>query len=140
MTIEVVLLVAGAGLVSAFILQLHRVTNRQLSQILDEVSALRDVVSRVFLMQVTHKTENEPSSSDVTPPPPPADSTVKNDKRENDALQLEMDLEVAEIDELCAKLITLVPPTEATPLLPPERPPSGASERLRPWPQRKNGH
>jgi hypothetical protein len=65
MTIEIVLLVAGAILVSALIWQFHRITTRQLSEIQREVSALRDVVSRVFLMQVAHKTENEPSNSDI---------------------------------------------------------------------------
>jgi hypothetical protein len=85
-------------------------------------------------MQFSHKTENEPS--DVTPPPPSV-PTVKNDRRENDALhendalqQRELEFEVGEIDALCAKLITLVPPKEAAPLLLPDRAPSkGARER-----------
>jgi hypothetical protein len=133
MILEMALLVAGPVLVSGLVWQLHRITSRQLSEIQGEVSALRDVVSRVFLMQFNHKTENEPS--DVTPPPS-SDPTAKNDRRANDALQqLEMEFEVAEIDELCAKLITLAPPIEAAPLLPPKRPPSEARERLRPWPQ-----
>jgi hypothetical protein len=130
MTIEIASLIAGAILVSALIWQFHRITSRQLSEIQGEVSALRDVVSRVFLMQVAHKTEKEPSNLDVTPPPSP-DPTAKNDRREDDALhQLEMEFEAAEIDELCAKLITLVPPEEAAPLL----------WSARPWPKRKNDH
>jgi hypothetical protein len=134
MTLEMALLVAGPVLISGLVWQLHRISRRQLSEIQGEVNALREVVSRVFLMQLNHKTENKPS--DVTPPPP-YDPTAKNDRRENDALQqLAMEFEVAEIDELCAKLITLAPPIEAAPLLPPVRPPSEARGRLRPWPQR----
>jgi hypothetical protein len=129
MTIEIALLVAGGVLFSTLIWQSHRLRlmSRQLSEIQGEVNALRDVVSRVFLLRLNRKTENEPS--DVTPPPPSV-PTVKNDRREYDALQQrEMEFEVVEIDELCAKLITLVPPKKAAPLLPPTRAASRVRER-----------
>jgi hypothetical protein len=129
MTIEIVLLVVGGVLVSTLIWQLHRIRlmSRQLSEIQGDVNALRDVVSRVFLLQFNRKIENEPS--DVTPPPP-SDLTAKNDRRENNALRSRvMEFEVGEIDELCAKLITLVPPKEAAPLLLLDRAPSSARER-----------
>jgi hypothetical protein len=51
------------------------------------------------------------------------------DGREKDARQLELELETAPIYELCAKLITLVPPQEAAPLLVPGSALSGARER-----------
>ena len=129
MTIEIALLVAGGVLVSTLIWLSHRIRlmNRQLSEIQSEVDGLRDVVSRVFIWQFNRKTEDEPS--DVTPPPP-SDPTAKSDRREIDALQQrEMEFEVGEIDELCAKLITLVPPKEAAPLLLPDRAASGVRER-----------
>jgi hypothetical protein len=129
MTIEMALLIASGVLASALIWQLYRLRlmSRQLSELEGEVKALREVVSRVFLMQFNRKTENEPS--DVTPPPP-SDPTAKNDRRQDDALQQrELEFEVGEIDELCAKLITLVPPKEAAPLLLSDRAPSRARER-----------
>jgi hypothetical protein len=124
MTIEIALLVACGVLVSALIWRLNRVL-RLLSEVQDEVSALRDTVSRVFLMQLNCKTENKPSSLGAAPPPPTSDATTKNQTREYDALQLELELETAAIGELCAKLIALVPPQEAVPLIAP----SGARER-----------
>jgi hypothetical protein len=136
MTIEIALLIAVGVLVSTLIWQLHRLgtMSRQLSEIQgevnalrDEVNALRDVVSRVFLLQFNRRTENEPSDA---APPRPSDPTAKNDRREDDLLQQrEMEFEVGEIDDLCAKLITLVPPKEAASLLPPDRAASGVRER-----------
>jgi hypothetical protein len=129
MTIEITLLIAGGVLVSTLIWLSRRIRlmSRQLSEMEGEVNALREVVSRVFLLQFNRKTENEPS--DATPPPP-SNPTAKNDRRENDALQQrEMEFEVGEINELCAKLITLVPPKEAAPLLLLDRAPSATRER-----------
>lgn len=129
MTIEIALLVAGGVLVSILIWLSHsiRLMNRRLSEIQSEVDGLRDVVSRAFIWQFNRKTEDEPS--DVTPPPP-SNPTVKNDRRENDALQQRaMEFEVGELDELCANLITLVPPKEAAPLLTPDGAPSRTRER-----------
>jgi hypothetical protein len=129
MTIEIALLVAGGVLVSIHIWQSRqiRLITRQLSEMQGEVDALRNLVSRVFLLQLNRKTDDEPS--DVTPLPP-SDPISKSDRRENDALQQrEMEFEMGEIDELCAKLITLVPPKEAAPLLLLDRAPSRARER-----------
>jgi hypothetical protein len=130
MAIEIALLVACCVLVSAFIWRSNRVL-RRLSEVEGEVSALRDMVSRVFLMRLNCQTESKSSSSGAAPPPPTYDATAKNETREHDALQLELELELetAAIGELCAELITLVPPQEAVPLLWPDRTPSGARER-----------
>jgi hypothetical protein len=130
MAIEIVLLIACCVLVSALIWRLNRVL-RLLGEVQGEVSALRDMVSRVFLMQLNCKTANRPSSSGAAPPPPTSDATANNEARECNALQLELELETAAIGELCVKLITLVPPQEAVPLLAPDRPPTGARERRR---------
>jgi hypothetical protein len=111
MTIEIALLVAGGALilVSALIWRLHQIM-RRLGEIQGEMDAMWRTVSRL-----NRKTEDEPS--DVTPPPP-SNPIAKIDRRENDALQQrEMEFEVGEIDEFCAKLITLVPPKESAPLL-----------------------
>ena len=126
MTIEIALLVAGGVLVSTLSWRLHRLM-RRLSEIQGEVNALRDIVSRVFLTQLNHKTENKPSNLGAAPFPLPSDAIAKSEMREYDAPQPE--IEAAEIDELCAKLITLVPPKEAAPLLPPDRASPGARER-----------
>jgi hypothetical protein len=128
MTIEIALLVACCVLVSALIWRLNRVL-RLLSEGQSEVSALRDMVSRVFLRQLNCETENRPSASGTAPPPPTSDATAKNETRKYEALQLELELETAAIGELCAKLITLVPPQEAAPLLAPDGAPSGYRER-----------
>src|SRR5262249_40414288 len=112
MTIEIALLVAGGVLVATFIWRLHRLT-RRIGDIQGEVNALRDMISRVFLIQLNHKTENDPSNLAAAPPPPSSDEGARNEMRKYGAPQL--GLETAEIDELCAKLITLVPPKEAAP-------------------------
>jgi hypothetical protein len=124
MAIEIALLVACCVLVSALIWRSNRVL-RQLSEVEGEVSALRDMVSRVFLAQLNCKTENEPAGLGAAPSPPTFDATAKNEIREHDTPQLE----TAEIDGLCAKLITLAPPQEAAPLLVPDTAPSGVRER-----------
>jgi hypothetical protein len=131
MTIEAALSVAGAALVFALLWRSNRVTGRRLSEIQRELDALRDLMSRILLTQMSQKPHNEPPLPDGMPPPPSTDSSqTAGAPEEFDALQLEMKLEVAEVDELCAKLITLVPPSEAAPLL----------WSARPWPERRNGH
>jgi hypothetical protein len=59
MTIEIALLVAWGVLVSALIWRLNRVL-RLLSEVRGETSALWDMVSRLFLMQLNCQTENKP--------------------------------------------------------------------------------
>ena len=87
MTIEAALSLAGTVLVFAFLWQSHRVTSRRLSQIQSELNALRDVISRIFLIQMAQKTKNEPPLSDEIPPRPSSDSTKTTDRLEtNDAL------------------------------------------------------
>jgi hypothetical protein len=127
MTIEIAILVAGAVLASTFIWQSHRLM-RRLSALSGEVSALRDIVSRVFLMQLNHKAEDKPVNLGAVPPPP-SSATAKNEMRKDDALEQELEFETIEIDGLCAKLIALAPPQEAAPLLAPDIAPSGARER-----------
>ena len=95
MAIEIALLAVCGVLVSAVIWRLNRAL-RVLGEVQGEVNALRDLVSRVFLMQLNCKTENEPSSLGAAPPPP-FDPAAKNAVREDDATQLE--LETADIDE-----------------------------------------
>jgi hypothetical protein len=123
MTIEIALLVACCVLVSALIWRSRRLM-RRLSEIEGEVNALRSLL----LMRLNHKTEDQPSNLGAVPPPP-STATAKNEVRKDDALEPELEFETTEIDGLCAKLISLVPPQEAAPLLAPDRAPSGARER-----------
>jgi hypothetical protein len=127
MAIEIALLVACCVLVSALFWRSNRVL-RQLSEVEGEVSALRDIVSRVFLTQLQRETEVRPSNLDAVPPPP-SSAAVKNEMRKDDALEPELEFETTEIDGLCAKLITLAPPQEAAPLLAPDTAASGVRER-----------
>jgi hypothetical protein len=135
MTIEIALLGSCCVVLSALIWRLNWVL-RLLGEVRGEVNAVRDMVSRVFLMQLNSKTGGNPPSlgaapptaPHAAPPPWPHDATAKNE-HEKDARQLELELETAQIHELCAKLITLVPPQEAAPLLVPDSALSGARER-----------
>jgi hypothetical protein len=113
MTIEIALLVACCVLVSALIWRSRRLM-RRLSEIEGEVNALRSLL----LMRLNHKTEDQPSNLGAVPPPP-STATAKNEVRKDDALEPELEFETTEIDGLCAKLISLVPPQEAAPLLAP---------------------
>ena len=131
MTIDAALSIMGAVLVLGLLWRLQRVTSRRLSEIQCELNALRDLMSRIFLTQISQKPQNESSTADRIPPLLSTNSAETADAPvTNDALQLEMRLEVAEVDELCAKLITLVPPSEAGHLL----------WSARPWPQRRKDH
>jgi hypothetical protein len=127
MTIEIALLVVCFVLLSALIWRSRRVM-RRLSEIELEVNALRNIASRVFLMQLHDKTGVKPFNLDAVPPPP-SSATVKNEMPKDDALEPELEFETTEIDGLCAKLIALVPPQEVAPLLAPDTAPSGVRER-----------
>jgi hypothetical protein len=107
MTIEAALFAAGAILLSALIWQTHRVNKRRLAELQNEVSGLRDIVSRLFLMAVSGRSESKAPA-----PPPQADPVEKKDDHPT-SRQLDMELELARVDELCAKL---APPKEALPL------------------------
>jgi hypothetical protein len=127
MTIEIALLGACGVMLSVLIWRSRRLM-RRLSEIDGEVNALWSMVSRVFLMRLNHKTEDQPANLGAVPPPP-FSATAKNELRKDDALEPDVEIETIEIDGLCAKLIALVPPQEAAPLLTPDGAPSGARER-----------
>jgi hypothetical protein len=131
MTIEVAAFAVGSILVAALIWQTHRVTRRRLDQIHNDLDALSNLVSlnrkpeeAAASVTETAATQSEPAETEQTPVP-----------------TFELEPELAEVDELCAKLITLAPPKEALPLLsePTQRsmPSDESRKRLRPWPQRK---
>jgi hypothetical protein len=85
MIILVALSVAGAVVVFVLLWQWHRVTSRRLSEIQTELSAVRDLMSRIFLTQMRAK--DGPLHSGV-PTQRSADSTEATDAPEkNDALQ-----------------------------------------------------
>jgi hypothetical protein len=138
MTIEAAMFAAGSILIAALVWQTHQLTRRRLNEIRNDLDALKNLVSRRFVMGLNRKpeetavsgtesaaTQSDPAETKPTPVPP---------------LELELESELAQVDELCAKLITLAPPKEALPLLSESTPCSvssdGSRRRLRPWPQR----
>jgi hypothetical protein len=124
MTVEAAVYAGGVLLISFVIWQTHRVNIRRLSEIQREVSGLTDVVSRVFLSALNEKSDGKIAApaakeavqrEDIAPAPPP-----------------EIESDLVQVDELCAKLITLAPPREALSLIS-----KRDFWRERPWPLRK---
>lgn len=127
MTIEVAAYAVGVILICCIIWQTHRNNGRRLSEIQRELSGLREIMSRVFLMKLTEKSDgaiaaptkttsevhSEPAKEDTSSAPEPA---------------IETDL--VQVDALCAKLITLAPPKEAQPLILQPGPSGFAARRL----------
>jgi hypothetical protein len=137
MTIEVAAFAVGSILVAALIWQTHRLTRRWLDQIHNDLDALSNLVSRAFVMGLNRKPEEAAASVTET-------AATQNESAETEQTTVPtfvLEPELAEVDELCAKLITLAPPREALPLLsePTQRsaPSDESRKRLRPWPQWK---
>jgi hypothetical protein len=128
MTVEAAVYAGGLFLISFVIWQTHRVNIRRINEIQREVSGLSDLVSRLFLSAPNEKpdgkiaspaaneaVQSDPAREDIAPAPPP---------------RIESDL--VQVDELCAKLITLAPPKVALSLIS-----KRDFWRERPWPLRK---
>ena len=77
MTIEAALSVAGLVLVFALLWRSNRVTDRRLSEIQWELNALRDLMSRILLTQMSEKPRNEPPLPDGIPRSP---QRLRNEK------------------------------------------------------------
>jgi hypothetical protein len=107
MTIDLAVLGAGAFLVlMALIWKAYRVIDERLSAIQADIGELHNGVSQLFLL--ASKSEARTASDD-------ARKVAHDDLALLRSPGLEADL--AEVDELCAKLITLVPPAKAIPLI-----------------------
>jgi hypothetical protein len=114
---------AGAFLLAvALIWKAYRVIDKRLSDIHAELGELHTGVSHLFLFvtkSAAKGSKAEPSSASAecnagevahTPAPLPSPG---------------LEAELAEVHDLCAKLITLVPPVEAAPLLREQGPSEG---------------
>jgi hypothetical protein len=112
MTLEAAIYAGGVILVCCVIWQTQRSNNRRLTAIECELSGLRDIVSRLFLMSINERDGEiaapKVSTPEVSPEPVEAATSCKPVRG------IESDL--IEVDGLCAKLITLAPPKEARPL------------------------
>jgi hypothetical protein len=111
MTIEAAVFAAGSILIAALIWQTHQLTRRRLNEIHNDLDALKNLVSRLFVMGLNRKPEETAASgteSAVTQSDPV-------ETKQTPVPSLELESELTQVDELCAKLITLAPPKEALP-------------------------
>jgi hypothetical protein len=143
MTIDGAVFAAGSILVAVVVWQTHRLTSRRLSEIQNGLDGLRELTSRVFVMGLNPTLENT-VASEAEPVPEHGD---KARSEGTPARSPDVEIELSEVDLLCAKLITLAPPSAALPLLTEREsnvsPPledrearRDGRERLRAWPQR----
>jgi hypothetical protein len=109
MTIDLTVLSAGAFLVlMALIWTVYRVIDGRLSEIQTDIGDLHTGVSRLFLL--ASKSEAETVS----------ENAGKVAHKANDLALLQspgLEADLAVVDGLCAKLITLAPPAKAAPLI-----------------------
>jgi hypothetical protein len=100
-------------LVCCVIWQAHRINSRRLTELQHEVSGLRDVVSRLFLMAMS-QSNGEFAARAPTAPEVPGEPSAEES---SSVPQREMAPDLVAIDALCAKLTTLAPPKEALSLM-----------------------
>jgi hypothetical protein len=112
------LAIVGVGallVLVALIWKAYRVIDQRLSEIQADIGELHNGVSHLFLL--ASKAENASSKLD----PDCAPDNAGRIAHKTDELALlrspGLESELAEVDELCAKLITLVPPAKAVPLI-----------------------
>jgi hypothetical protein len=112
MIADLALLGAGAFLVLvALIWTAYRVIDERLGEIQADIAELHNGVAHLFLLA---------SKSEAKPSKPKPCFAFDNGKTANDVAFLRsrgLAAELAQVDELCGKLITLVPPPEAIPLI-----------------------
>jgi hypothetical protein len=112
------LAIVGVGallVLVALVWKAYRVIDERLSEIQADIGELHNGVSHLFLL--ASKAEN--ASPKPNPYGGPENArTVAHQTHDLALLQsLGRDSELAEVHELCAKLITLVPPASAVPLI-----------------------
>jgi hypothetical protein len=139
MTPACAVIAAGAFLVVViFVWTTHEITARRLGEIQSELAELHVEVSRLFVIALNA----DPGASKVEANVAPAESNgseAAGEHHENTLPSPALEAEMAEVHELCAKLITLVPPAEAVPPLQQHGPSEGngveGRRRLPPGPQ-----
>jgi hypothetical protein len=111
MTADLAVLGAGAFLVLvALIWKAYRVIDERLREIQANIAELHDGVTHLFLL--ASKSDAKPSKLEPF--------AFDTSKVTTDLALLRspgLESELAQVDELCSKLITLVPPPEAVPLI-----------------------
>jgi hypothetical protein len=140
MTIDGAVFAAGSMLLAVVVWQTHRLTSRRLSEIQNGLDGLRELTTRVFAMGLNRTPEETVASK--REPIPGQDDQARSEGTPTPSPDVVTEL--SKVDLLCAKLITLAPPSAALPLLTEsERPPredrkarQDGRERLRAWPQR----
>jgi hypothetical protein len=128
MTVEAAVYAGGALLISIVIWQAHRADIRRLSEIQRDVSGLKDLMYRLFLTALDEKSDGKIAA-------PAAKEAVQSDPAREDiaaAPPPEIESDLVQVDELCARLITLAPPKVALSLISKQD-----FWRDRPWPLRK---
>jgi hypothetical protein len=112
------LAVLGVGaflILVALIWKAYRLIDERLNEIQADIGELQNGVARLFLLV----SKSEATTSNPEPLVAPGGADVAAHKSDGLALLQSPGLEsdLAQVDELCAKLITLVPPAEAAPLI-----------------------
>jgi hypothetical protein len=125
-------LAAGAFLVVViFVWTTHHIVVSRLGEIQSELAELHVEVSRLFVIALN--ADPKTGASKVEPNIASAESNGSEAASEYHEITLPspaLEAEMADVDELCAKLITLVPPAEAVPLLQEHGPSEGPVNRV----------
>jgi hypothetical protein len=141
MTPAYAVIAAGAFLVVViFLWTTHDITVRRLGEIQSELAELHVEVSRLFVIALNADPKTGASKVEANIAPTESNgSEAAGEYHENTLPAPALEAEMAEVHELCAKLITLVPPAEAVPLLQQHGPSEGngveGRRRLPPGPQ-----
>jgi hypothetical protein len=132
MTTAYAVIAAGAFLVVLiFVWTTHGIIGRRLSEIQAELGDLHVEVSRLFIMGLN--ADPKAGASKAEPNIASAESNggeAASEYHENTLPSPALEAELDEVQELCAKLITLVPPAEAVPLLREQGPSEGPVNRF----------
>jgi len=142
MIIESAVFAVGGFLVLLLAWQM-RVIRKRLGEVQNEVRELHNSVSRLFVMALNAGSVGKPAATETSGETSPTIAAAECScatEPDTHTLRLELEAELAQVDGLCANLITLAPPKEALPLLSKqeaERSSREARERLRPWPLQK---
>jgi hypothetical protein len=130
MTIEAAVFAAGSILVAALIWRTYRLTSRRLEEIQNDINVAGHLLTRAVAMGSNRRPE-------VTAASAAESATAQSDPAATGQTSMfEISPQLTQVDELCAKLITLAPPREALPLLSESKSGFGAFGP-RPWPRRR---
>jgi hypothetical protein len=117
MTIEYAAVAIGAFLIVAIMIWKRlRFINARLMKIQNELNELRTIASRLFIMALNANSKVETSKTEPNKGPPQSNGgEVVAEKHTPQSPDPEAGTSLVERHELCAELITLVPPAEVAP-------------------------